>query len=78
MFLALFRRAADAGCVSAAYSSETRSSGMNGTCGDGVCDPTAENAMHCLADCGGGFPTFGNGACDLGESNMTCMQDCPF
>jgi len=44
------------------------------TCGDGVCDPTRENARTCPKDCTAPA-VCGDGYCDVGETG--CPGDCP-
>ena len=43
-------------------------------CGDGYCDPTAEDTTNCVADCGSAC---GDGVCNGTEDSTTCCDDCP-
>jgi hypothetical protein len=45
-------------------------------CGDGVCDPWAENGASCTADCPQVPASCGNGSCDPGETCQSCAGDC--
>ena len=44
-------------------------------CGDGLCDPNAEDCEKCPQDCGA-CPVCGDGNCDANENCESCPGDC--